>query len=226
VRAFNLADKYQTPVIILTDQFLSDSRFTVEDFELQKITVDSHTEDPFMFNEYKRYQITQDGISPRLYPGKSEHLVSADSDEHDERGHITEDLGGTAVSMVEKRLAKLKKLKGEINPPEEVRVEESDVILIGWGSSRQAILEAMELLKADNIKAGMIHFTEVWPLPNYKFPKEKEFWTVESNATGQLARLLKSEYDVFFQGNLARYDGLPLTGSYIRRCFHGFKARL
>ena len=126
--------------------------------------------------------------------------------------------------MVEKRLAKLKGLKGEINPPEEARVEESDVILIGWGSSRQAILEAMKLLKADNVKAGMIHFTEVWPLPNYEFPKEKEFWTVESNATDQLARLLKSEYEVSFQGNLTRYDGLPLTGGHIRRCFHDFKA--
>jgi 2-oxoglutarate ferredoxin oxidoreductase subunit alpha len=220
VRAFNLADKYQIPVILLTDQFLSDSRFSVDDFELHKTAPRSYLADPAAIKDYKRYQLTEDGISPRLYPGQSEHLVGIDSDEHDEHGHITEDLARTARAMVEKRLAKFRGLKREIHPPEQINVEEADDIFVGWGSCRQAILESIELLKPDGLNVGMIHFTELWPLPNYTFPPGKKYWNVESNATGQLARLLRSEYSIRFEGAINRYDGLPLTGDYIRRYFN------
>ncbi|MFO7557152.1 MAG: 2-oxoacid:acceptor oxidoreductase subunit alpha [Desulfobacterales bacterium] len=217
VRAFNLADKYQMPVILLTDQFLADSHFSVKDFELEKASPDFHLADPSGIEKYGRYRITQEGISPRLYPGQSKHLVGVDSDEHDEKGHITEDLAGTAKAMMEKRMAKFSRLKEEIKPPEETGLAESKTILIGWGSSRGAILEALDLLKADGKNVGMIHFTELWPLPDYEFPEENDYWTVESNLSGQLARLLRSEYKLEIKGTLSRYDGLPLTGEYIRR---------
>ncbi|UCG13081.1 MAG: 2-oxoacid:acceptor oxidoreductase subunit alpha [Deltaproteobacteria bacterium] len=222
VRAFNLADKYQTVVIMLTDQFLSDSRFTVEDFALEEIGPTVYIADPQSIKDYKRYRLTADGISPRLYPGQSEHLVGVDSDEHNEEGHITEDLSKTAVAMVEKRLAKFEGLRNEVSPPEEVQMEGADIVLVGWGSSRQAILEGLELLNKEGIEGGMIHFTEVWPLPIYTFPRGKKYWTVESNATGQLARLLRSEYGLDFTGSIRRYDGLPLTGEYIRRRFNDY----
>ena len=66
----------------------------------------------------------------------------------------------------------------------------------------------------------MIHFTELWPLPNYTFRTGKTYWNVESNATGQLARLLRSEYGIEFAGSINRYDGLPLTSEYIGRSFN------
>ena len=220
VRAFNLADKYQTPVIILTDQFLSDSRFSIEDFEFHRVAPTFYLADPAKIKDYKRYRLTEDGISPRLYPGQSEHLVGIDSDEHDEKGHITEDLAQTAVAMVEKRLKKLKGLRSEVKPPEELELKEADTILVGWGSSRKAILEAINLLKEDGARVGMIHFTELWPLPDYTFPEAKTYWNVESNATGQLARLLRSEYGTEFAGSIKRYDGLPLTSEYIMRNFN------
>jgi 2-oxoglutarate ferredoxin oxidoreductase subunit alpha len=223
VRAFNLADKYQMPVILLTDQFLSDSRSSVEDFELDKIAPTSYLADPSKIKDYKRYQLTADGISSRLYPGQSEHLVGIDSDEHNEAGHITEDLAHTAVAMVKKRLAKIEGLKKEIKPPEEAFLENADVVLVGWGSSRQAILEAIHHLKEDGVKAGMIHFTEIWPLPHYTFPNGKKYCNVESNATGQLAQLLRSEYHLTFEGSINRYDGLPLTGEYVRRRFNDYR---
>ncbi|MDW7710360.1 MAG: hypothetical protein SCH98_07770 [Deferrisomatales bacterium] len=75
----------------------------------------------------------------------------------------------------------------------------------------------MELLRKDGVEAGRIHFTELWPLPDYRFPEGKRYWVVESNATGQLARLLRSEYGVGLRGEVLRYDGLPLTGASIRR---------
>ncbi len=220
VRAFNLADKYQIPVILLTDQFLADARYSYRDFEESLTTPAPHLADPSEIRDYKRYQLTPSGISPRLYPGQSKHVVCVDSDEHDEQGHITEDLSETAQAMVEKRIAKFRGLKGEVNPPEEFQTEDAELILVGWGSSRGAVLEGIDLLRQEDIRAGMIHFTELWPLPDYRFPEGPSLWTVESNATGQLARLLRSEFGVSLERGIRRYDGLPLTGEYIRRQFY------
>ena len=216
VRAFNLAEAYQIPVIILTDQFLADSRFSHESFDLEKSSPVYHRADPSKIKNYKRYRLTDDGISPRLYPGQSEQLVHADSDEHDEYGHITEDLLHSAKAMAEKRSLKFKRLKENVMPPQEVGLDDSDIILVGWGSTRGALLEAASLMTQDGKRAGMIHFTELWPLPGYQFPDGKDLWVVENNASGQLARLLRSEYGVDFKGAINRYDGLPLTGNYIR----------
>lgn len=219
-RAFNLADEYQIPVIVLTDQFLADSHFSTADFEFHEIAPTSYLTDPSKIENYKRYELTDNGISPRLYPGQSQHLVVADSDEHDEKGHITEDLSGTAIAMVQKRQTKFKSLQKEIKPPEVSALDEEETVVIGWGSSRQAIIEAVDLLKQDGVKLGMIHFTELWPLPDFAFPEGKKYWSVECNATAQLARLLRSEYGLAFEGTINRYDGLPLTGQYIRSRFN------
>ncbi len=221
IRAFDLADKYQLPVIVLTDQFLLDSRFSVNEIDLAQQVPVFYLADPSKIETYKRFQLTDSGISPRLYPGQSAHLVTADSDEHDEDGHITEDLSGTVLAMIEKRLAKYRGLKAEVAAPEEIGVEQAETVLVGWGSSRQAILEALENFKADGVQVGMIHFTELWPLPEYNFPPGKRYWSVENNATSQLARLLRSEYGLTFTGAINRYDGLPLTGNYVRRFFNG-----
>lgn len=142
--------------------------------------------------------------------------MTADSDEHDSRGHITEDLAGTVPEMVEKRLAKHRAVKAAIHPPEEVDVEGAERILVGWGSSRPALLEALERLNKNGIRTGLIHFREIWPLPAYRFPEGKAYWNVENNTTGQLATLLRSEYGITFAGQVHRYDSLPLTGPYIQ----------
>ena len=213
-RAFNLADKYQTPAIILSDQFLADSYFTVDDFDLDKVANELHLANPSEMRNYQRYHLTETGISPRLYPGQSKHLVCCDSDEHDESGHITEDLE-LRERMVKKRLKKSELLKKEIRPPEENRISDAEDIFVSWGSSRNAVFEAVGKLRENGAKVGAIHFTELWPLPEYEFPPEKIYHTVESNATGQLARLLRSEYGLSVRGTINRYDGLPLDQEYI-----------
>jgi 2-oxoglutarate ferredoxin oxidoreductase subunit alpha len=220
VRAFNLADKFQIPVMMLTDHFLADSGFSFEEFDVEGIKPASFLADPQSIKDYKRYQLNDSGISPRLYPGQSEHLVGVDSDEHDERGHITEELANVALPMAQKRMAKAQGIKKAVLPPQEISLDEAETVLVGWGSTREAILEAHYLLKEDGVKAGVIHFSEMWPLPDYSFPKNKKFWTIENNATGQLARLLQSEYSVMFEGSIHRYDGLPLTADYIRTDFN------
>jgi 2-oxoglutarate ferredoxin oxidoreductase subunit alpha len=220
VRAFNLADKYQIPVILVTDHFLAESHFSVEEILGDDAGPVSFLADPTHIEEYRRYRYTDDGVSPRLYPGRSRHLVVGDSHVHDELGHPTEDLVHTAVRMAEKRQAKRRALQAEIRPPEEAAPEDADVIFVGWGSSRQALLEAVGLLDREGVKAGMIHFTELWPLPVYRFPEAGKFWSVESNGTAQLSGLLKSEYGITFQGHIGRQDGLPLTAEYIRSAYH------
>lgn len=220
VRAFNLADRYQTPVILLTDQLMADARFSFSDLEAGQTGPESALADPAQISAYRRYEMTERGISPRLYPGQSKHLVGADSDEHDERGHITEDLPNTALAMAEKRRRKYQSLQREIRPPEETNLDDAETVLVSWGSSRNAVLEAVNSLRRDGTQVGMIHFTDLWPLPAYSFSEEKSYWSVEGNANGQLARLLRSEYGLSFDRHLGRYDGLPLTATYIRSYFN------
>ena len=214
VRAFNLAEKYQTPAIVLSDQFLADSYFTITNFALDALKNSSYRADPAQLREYKRYELTDTGRSPLLIPGESAHLVCCDSDEHDEAGHITEDLQ-LRNRMVEKRLTKWALLKQEIMPPEGYLLAEADRILLSWGSSRNAVFEAVDRLREHDMRVGALHFTELWPLPAFSFPNADSFCTVESNATAQLARLLKSEYGVTVQERILRYDGLPLDADYI-----------
>ena len=126
VKAFNLAEKYQLPVLIITDHYLANSYFTADKFDLNKVTIDRG----LMFTknatgaEYKRYAFTESGISPRAFPGNKDALVVADSDEHDEAGHLIED-AETRTKMMDKRFRKLNGLKQEIIQPEILRRRET-----------------------------------------------------------------------------------------------------
>jgi 2-oxoglutarate/2-oxoacid ferredoxin oxidoreductase subunit alpha len=226
VRAFNLADEFQTVVIVMTDQLFADSHFSIKDFHFEKSAPVLQSPDPGAIENYRRYMFSDTGISPRLAPGASRHLVAADSDEHDEWGHITEDLAETAPAMVQKRLSKLNALKRAILPPEEISLDDAEIVFVGWGSSLGALREASAQLRNEGIRIGIIHFTEMWPLPFYNFPENKTYWNVESNATAQLARLLKGEYEINFKGSILRFDGLPLTAEHIKRQFYEQSKRI
>jgi len=214
-RAFDLADRYQTPVILLTDQYLADSRFSLERLTLPADATGARFADPAALDDYARYRFTDDGISPRLYFGQSEHLVVLDSDEHTETGHLTEDLVEARPAMVEKRLEKGHRLTRAIAPPASDGVEDADLVLVGWGSTKGAIDEAVARLRADGQRIGALHFTELWPLPTIEPRDGVRYWTVEGNATGQFAGLLESSTDLEIEGRIGRYDGLPITAETI-----------
>ncbi len=221
VRAFTLAEKYQTPAIVMSDQFLADAKFTVDDFELERLPHDRGPVATAETVEYRRYALTETGISPRLFPGQSTQLVCCDSDEHDESGHITEDLG-LRKQMVEKRLRKLDGVRQEMQPPEDYRVTDAEHVLVSWGSSRNAVFEAVDRLTEHGDAVGALHFTELWPLPRYRFPAERQYHLVESNATAQFGRMLQSEYGIPVTSTILRYDGLPLDSEYIMEVWqHG-----
>ncbi len=215
VRAFDLADRYQVPVVLLTDQYLADSRFSLGRLELPAEIPADHLADPAEFETYARYAPSETGVSPRLAFGQGGHTVCLDSDEHTPEGHITEELRTVRPAAVEKRAEKMRTLRKEIRPPDEDRTDDAELILVGWGSTREAVAEAVDRLRSDGRRAGSIHFTELWPLPEVEHRKEARYWTVEGNATGQLAHLLRGELGWSIEGTIGRSDGLPIDARYI-----------
>jgi 2-oxoglutarate ferredoxin oxidoreductase subunit alpha len=218
-RACALAQKFQTPVFVLTDQFLADSFRAVEPFDAANLEPEASYAAPDTFAEpYERYAITEDGVSPRLLPGASRHLVVADSDEHTEDGHLTEDLDAR-VRQVDKRRRKEAGIRAEVLPPVYQGPAKAEVLLVGWGSSKGAIAEAATELAGKGIKAAALHFPQAWPLVPEQFlgrlREAKRAVAVESNASAQLARLIRGETGFEFGERVSRYDGLPLTPEYM-----------
>ncbi|PRX29483.1 2-oxoglutarate ferredoxin oxidoreductase subunit alpha [Orenia metallireducens] len=221
-RAVNLAEKYQMPVIILSDQFLADTEINLEAFELdtlQRYNGFISDEQAEGISDYKRYEFTEDGISPLAYPGQmTESVVLIDSDEHDEHGHIIED-AETRVAMVDKRHDKIEKLILEdLEEPEYIGPEETDYLLIGWGSTYGPLQEARELLEEDGYNVGLLTFSDVWPLPIEELEDRIDNTVsimVENNATAQFSRLISSETGIMVNHEIVKYDGRPYTAEEI-----------
>ena len=201
-KAFDLAEKYQIPVIILTDQYLADSQWTFDGFDTGRlINTDYRLRGEAFKNlsDYKRHAFTENGVSPLAIPGDAKHVVVTDSDEHDEEGHITED-AQTRTRMVEKRvLKKMPHIMKEIAPPLLYGNPDPEVVLVGWGSTYGVMKEASDLLTAEQ-KIAVLHFSEICPFPStetfdyLKILKNAKLGIcIENNATGQFARLMRTE---------------------------------
>lgn len=217
VKAFNLAEKYQLPVIILTDEHLASSYATIDRFDLSKVNIDRG----LLFSaeeggkpEYKRYRMTASGISPRAFPGQKGVLVVADSDEHNEDGHLIED-AGTRTRMMQKRMQKLSGLKQEVASPQLYGPGKAKTTLIGWGSTYGAICEAVNILNKEGMSVNSLHLTELWPFPAGEVARvlddAQSCYVVESNATGQLHQLIQAETGKSSGGKILKYDGRPFT---------------
>jgi 2-oxoglutarate ferredoxin oxidoreductase subunit alpha len=219
MRAFNLAEKYQIPVILLSDQYLGDATSTVAPFDPKKIQMAEPESEYSEKGEYLRYRYTENGISPRLIPGKTEHLVAIDSDEHDERGWITES-AEVRTQMMDKRMKKLEGLKQELQEPEFIGDDGFETLLIGWGSTWGPIEEAVRLLNEDkNGRCAALVFGDVYPLPQQrlkeKAAKARRIVNVEQNATGQLADLIRGETGIICDSSILKYDGRQISGEEI-----------
>lgn len=219
-KAFHLAEKYQIPVIIQSDQYLADSEWTFAKFDTDRLLWQDFRlrgDKLAETDNYRRHAYNESGISPLAIPGESKNLVVVDSDEHDEEGHIIED-AETRNKMVRKRLLlKLPQLQKEIEPPTLYGAENPENVLVCFGSCLGVVKEAMENLAADHSLA-MLHFSEVFPFPlTDKFDyvelltRARQAICIENNATGQFARLLRSETSFKCQVNINKYDGRPFT---------------
>jgi len=217
-KAFNMAERYQTPVIILGDQHFNDSYFTADQLDLGKMKIDrgeivsddmiSSTED------YKRYAWCDSGISPRIFPGQSASVLYADSDEHTEAGHITED-AEMRKRMVLKRMRKLEGMSRDLGPPEIYPSNNANIVLLGWGSTYGAMKEAVDLMNGEGLRAKMLHFSEIYPFPSNGFAREIEgngkFFAIENNYAGQFADLFGFETGIPVSQRVLKYDGRPFS---------------
>lgn len=212
--AFELSEKYQVPAIILTDQYFNDSLYIAEKgFQVpttvQSYTVtDSELSDP---ENYQRYAFTDSGVSPRAIPCQGKALVKASGNEHTPDAHISEDRENR-IKMVEKRGAKLPAMTAEMQAPE-THFDSAETMLVGWGSTKGAIKEAMEMLREQNVDVGYLHFTDLWPFPTEKvqplLEKTKKFIVIEQNSTAQLGQLIRLQTGLFYSDSILKYDGRP-----------------
>ncbi|MDO8805287.1 MAG: 2-oxoacid:acceptor oxidoreductase subunit alpha [Elusimicrobiota bacterium] len=210
-RAFNTAERFQVPALILSDQYLAES-FTNIEFPGTAAEppgrgrIFGNSDGP----EQGRYAYSRDGVSARAFPGRSGVLAVADSDEHGTEGHITE-LAEVRVKMTQKRLhLKLAGLVKEILPPNVINPG-AKTMLCGFGSTLGVMREACAAAK----DAGFIHYPQVWPFPEAAtlaaLKGAQRVLTVENNASGQLARLIRRETGLKPAGSILKYDGRPFT---------------
>jgi 2-oxoglutarate ferredoxin oxidoreductase subunit alpha len=222
-RAFNLADKYQCPVIVISDNFMANSVRSIEksDFHFEEVAVDRGdllTKEDLdqLQGDYHRYAFTETGISPRALPGHPNAVFQACSDEHDESGHFADEDAENRVKMVKKRLRKLDAAREEMRGPSLYGPDQAEVTLVGWGSTYGALRETVDRLDG---KANLLHFTDLWPLPVDRVRPylEKASWlvSVENNATGQFARLLQAYAGVETNQQISAFDGRPFSPEYI-----------
>jgi 2-oxoglutarate ferredoxin oxidoreductase subunit alpha len=211
-RAFNLADKYQVPVFVLTDQFLLESSYNIPPLDLSGVEVEKHV--IRTDSTYRRYALTESGVSPRGIPSYGDGLVVVDSDEHDEDGHITEDLL-LRKKMVEKRFyRKLEQIRKEAIPPEFLGSRSHQLLLISWGSNYHVVREALVKIERHDIAA--LHFKQVYPLHESVLSyltKAKKLAIIENNASCQFGRLLQVEtnFRIPSENSLSKYDGMPFS---------------
>lgn len=203
--AFNLADKYQSPVIILSDQYFLDTFYNTKKLDLD-VKIENHiikTE-----KEYKRYEVNDSGLSKRGIPGFGKGLVRVDSDEHDEEGRITEDLD-VRVTMTDKRLKKLEQMKEDVIEPTFIGDKDYETLVIGWGSTYNVINDA--LAQIDNNKIAYLHFEQVYPISKNVKPyleKAKNIIIIENNATAQFSKLLTIYTGIQIKKKILKYNGM------------------
>lgn len=214
--AFDMADKFQVPVFILTDQALLESVYSCNEF-----MTDLSPTNYFKTSnsDYKRYKLGQNPVSPRAIPNFGEGVVCVDSDEHDETGYITEDFD-MRVKMVDKRLSKFNLISNETLAPYYIGEEDYKILIISWGSNFHVIKEAIKNKK----DYALVHFVQVYPIDKIivdYVKKAQKVIIVEQNATGQFAKLLKGELGLDVDEKLLKYSGMPFSVEEVEAFLEG-----
>ncbi|MCZ6676361.1 MAG: 2-oxoacid:acceptor oxidoreductase subunit alpha [Candidatus Poribacteria bacterium] len=223
---FNLVDKYQCPGMVLSDLTLSMGFTAVDPDDInweqpidrgELITEPKDSDEP-----YKRYKVTDSGISPRALPGTPGYLHVVATDDHDEDGGLISDEFTNPHKrrvIMEKRQRKMDGIAAELPPPTLEGPEDAALTLIGWGSTKSVIGEAASLLRAEGHSVNHIHFKWLYPMSEEKvnqvLSKCKQAIIVECNYTGQFARFLRGETGFKADGQIRKYDGEPFMPHHI-----------
>ncbi len=216
-QSFNLAEVFQVPVLILTDKYLAESEKDTVPFTPERVSIERGelTVAGQWSGDYKRYEFTADGVSPRVLPGTKGAIVSSNSNEHNETGYSTDD-PKAVTDMVDKRFRKQLYIIEAVSNLEPVRLygeENADATIIGWGGTKGPILEAIKLLAKEGIRAKMLQIVFMEPFPAEKVREELEKTSfnilLESNKTAQLGALIRLYTGVTIGNVFLRYDGRP-----------------
>lgn len=217
-KAFNIAEKYQIPVIVMTDKQIAEAHFQVSDFAPDEPIVRSLVpkEQLSGLKPSDRFALTESGISPRWLPGDCDATYDANSDEHLEDGSLTEQ-AAPAKAMYDKRLRKETTLRAELPAPQLIGPAHAALGLVGWGSVKPSVEDALSLWNSwhpDKL-VSYLHYEYVWPLLGQPFDDFRQTVgrtvLIEQNATGQLGELLAVETGHLFAqaDRLLKYDGRP-----------------
>ncbi len=223
---FNIVDKFQVPGLVLCDLLLSEGRLSVDpkilDFKPPVDRGEMITSSNGDHGQYKRYLITESGVSPRAIPGIPGYTHVVSSDEHDEDGVLISDMYTNATkrrAMMEKRMRKEQGIAAAIAPPRLQGPKDADVTLIGWGSTHGVIEEARAQLAAQGITANQLQIRWIVPLHGEaildQLRNAKRTIIVENNYSGQFARYLRSETSFVADGHIRKYDGEPFMPHHI-----------
>jgi 2-oxoglutarate ferredoxin oxidoreductase subunit alpha len=220
VRAFNLAEKYQCPVILATDQYLSQSQRTTWPFDLSKVVIDRgslQTDDDLnnLTSPFRRYLITERGISPRSIPSQEKGIYKTTGVEHVESGNATEN-PDARTRMMQKRFMKLDTFRREdMQPPKIFGNPESDITIVGWGSTKGVILEVIErFMEEEAIDLKLVQIVDIWPFPDQAVAdalrSSRQVVVVENNFTGQMANLIRQQTGIKC-AKVVKYNGAPFS---------------
>jgi 2-oxoglutarate ferredoxin oxidoreductase subunit alpha len=218
-KAFDLADVYQTPVIVLTDKLIGEGHQSTDYNNLISFSQNYKPNRGKLITEatqpYFRYMPEADGISPRLIPGQKGIYYQANSYEHSRNGHTTED-AYERIEQVDKRNKKQQTfLQNDFQMPTIIGdFDTAEIIIVSWGGNKGAIVEAMKELTEQNIHVAYIHFTYVYPLDAKKlmplFLHDKTYVLIENNSDAQFGKLLRQEVGIEIKDHLLKYDGRPI----------------
>jgi len=215
IDVFNLAEKYQLPAIIMTDKFLGESFHSVEEFSSHaRIERGALLSDDEIANtsDYRRYKITESGVSPRALPGQKGGEYTASSYEHTEEGMECE-LESVRVAMHDKRFRKMESLSREVVHPSLVGDANTDITFISWGSPKGPIKDAMALLKKAGVSSNYYQVLYLSPFPNKQIAdviaSAKLSVVVENNKTSLLSGLIREQTGLAIEHHILKYDGRP-----------------
>ena len=222
IKVFNLADRYQMPVIHLLDKAIANSVTTCKNFDVNKIGIHRGSmvkeitdKDKGVAGNYLRFKLSDDPISPRVVLGTKDAIFWNTGDEHTEEGHISED-PELRVQMMDKRMNKLQVALKEI-PDEDKAVAYGggDIAIISWGSTKGAILDMMEKLAAEGTKIKFIQVRLMNPFPselvNSMLKGVKTVIDIEMNYTGQLGSLVRQHIGREVDFKIVKYNGRPIS---------------
>ncbi len=232
--AFNLADRYQCPVVVLSDLLLSEGNETVDpaiitaDVEIDRGELIAAADGPGANGHaangepYLRYKNTPSGVSPRAVPGVPGRLHVAASDEHDEDGVLLSDVYADPVrrkKMADKRARKMSTVLEYLEPPQLVGPADAEVTLVGWGSTWGVLTEAVARLNREGTSTNHLHVKYLLPFHArevaMQLGRSRRIIVVENNQSGQFARHLRAETGIAANGHVRKYDGEPFEPKHI-----------